>query len=135
MNYTAIRPSLLMMLILATTGCSLAFVKGPPDGHQGMTGFTCTESRAIPIFETIWAALFIGVGIGSMNEPESEAGYDESKHAGTWIGVGMPIGASALVGFHRTSRCRAALEELEVRVPDRVSLPSARYSHRHPLSP
>jgi hypothetical protein len=47
MRRRAIRLGLPVLLILATTGCSFAFVKGPPRGHEEMTGFTCTDSKAI----------------------------------------------------------------------------------------
>jgi hypothetical protein len=53
MTRSAVAFGPLVPLILATTGCSLLFVHGPPDGYQEMESFSCTESRVLPILDVV----------------------------------------------------------------------------------
>jgi hypothetical protein len=126
MTRKASRLALPALLTLATTGCSFAFVKGPPRGHEEMAEFTCTESRAIPIFETIWTGLFVVGGISALADQDEEQGWFEptpEQVATVSLGISVPLGASAIVGFRRVNSCRAAVEELRQRAADSNSTP------------
>jgi hypothetical protein len=107
------RLGLSALLMLVPTGCSLAFVKGPPQGHEQMNEFSCTESRGLPIFEGLWGGVFIAAGA-------SMSGEDAPGYAWTAAGLGATMVISSVVGIVRVDACRAALEELRQRSSDRL---------------
>jgi hypothetical protein len=119
MRRTASRLGLPVLLIVTATGCSFAFVKGPPRGHEEMAGFTCTESRAIPILETIWTSLFVVGGISALADKGEDQGWFEptpEQVAAVSFGISVPLGASAFVGFRRVNDCRDAKRALQERL-------------------
>jgi len=117
MRRTASRLALPVLLILATTGCSFAFAKGPPRGHEEMAEFTCTQDKAIPIVDAIGAGLFAVAGVlFFVGAGQEDDGYFTSEDLSRWgavsLGVSVPLGLSSFVGNRRVNECRAALEEL-----------------------
>jgi hypothetical protein len=122
MKWKAVRLSLPGLLILTSTACSLAFVKGPPDDHQEMEFFQCTESRVLPILDVVGAGTSI---IGAATAEDDPGLFEEdgqlfalSREANIAVNVvlGAAFSASALLGFKRVSACRAATEELRHRL-------------------
>ena len=105
------RVALLGLLLFATTGCSLAFVKGPPTGHQEMTEFTCTDHYFVPIFEGVFGALLLYAGLGSDDEEGLQIGSEA-----LWP-TGALMLTDAAVGALKVNKCRDALEELRHRGP------------------
>ena len=101
-----------LIFALGIGGCSLAFVRGPPEDHATLSEFECTDSRTLPIIEGVWTALFLAAGISELVAPTDEW----SKVSGPAnVGLGVLLGASSYAGFARVSRCRSAIEELRER--------------------
>ena len=114
--------SVAALFVAAFPGCSLIFTKGPqPELHPPPQ---CTESVAAPVVDTVLAALSVTLlGLGIAAEAESSApcaGQFCSLNGvgqGTgWIAIaagaatGILFTTSAVVGYQRTSACRASLE-------------------------
>jgi len=122
------RVTLPALLVFATTGCSFAFVKGPPQGHEQMAEFTCTEDRTIPYVDAIGAGLFVVAGalllVAAEEEEEPETGFasvgpgseDFSRWGAVSLGVSVPVGVSAFVGNRRVNECRVAKRALQERL-------------------
>jgi hypothetical protein len=94
------------------SGCSFLVVSGPPSNHASLASFDCSESNAVPVLDTIWAALN---GIGAI----SAAGDSSNPNQGQIIGVGLSwlaiSGAAAIYGYTKVSQCKAARREREER--------------------
>ena len=116
MRYLAARITFLGLVLLATGGCSLVFVNGPPLGHQRMEDFSCTESRVWPI---------VDIGLGATAAATTRV-QTESPVTGEWeVVVGQTIAfaaavtavyaLSSFVGFKRVSTCRAAKQNIAQR--------------------
>jgi hypothetical protein len=118
MRRTASRLGVPVLLILATTGCSFVFVNGPPRGHEEMAEFTCTENRAMPFIDAIWAGLFVAAGLGALLDPEQEGWGEptsEQLAAASFV-IGVPFGVSAIVGNRRVNECLDAKRALQERL-------------------
>jgi hypothetical protein len=96
---TSIRPACFLVLVLAAnTACGFVLTRGPPEGHEQMDYFNCTESNAGPIIDVVWAGLnLVGAAV-------------ENAGAGVAVGIGWGVvsSAAAIVGFGKTSKCREA---------------------------
>jgi hypothetical protein len=126
--------SLICLAMLASTGCSLAFVNAPPEASlpAGRT-VDCTTSRAAPVADTVGgsAALgFLALGIylaanpcspPAMTMPPPYPGYTAPCESAPNVfmgGLTAAIGGiSAIVyavsawrGYTHTARCRALQE-------------------------
>lgn len=98
------------VLSFGTTGCGFLLTHGPPDDYRERTSFSCTESNGGPIIDVIWAALNLAGAAAVASDPDSYENSDGLIVGGlTWTAVGT---ASAVVGFNKTKRCRAAKREL-----------------------
>lgn len=116
------------MLIAATTpGCSLIFTKGPqPELHPPPE---CTASVAAPVTDTVLATLsvaLLGLGVAGVVDSNSTrpctpnsslcsfGNGTESTFSWGAVVAGAALGAlftaSAVVGYQRTSACRASRE-------------------------
>ena len=116
------------LLVLATTGCSFAFVNGPPRGHEEMAEFTCTEDRTVPFVDAIGAGLFVVAGalllVVAEEDEEPETGFvsvgpdseDYSRWGAISLGISVPVGVSAFVGSRRVNECRDAKRALQERL-------------------
>lgn len=113
------------MACLATTGCSFAFVSGPPAAHRQMPYFECSSSRAAPILDTIWTVLQLGnlAVLASQSDAEFEDNFapnDPPFSRKTNMGLNAAFAAlgaaGAYYGYTKTSECRAAKNELIMRM-------------------
>ncbi|HSD86858.1 MAG TPA: hypothetical protein VLB44_05065 [Kofleriaceae bacterium] len=113
----------LLILALLGSGCSFAFVSGPPANHQRLAYFDCTTSNVVPVLDTIWTAL------QTLNLLTAAASNDQ-KWNDTFNGkppfsrgVAIPLyavaaaagGAGMWFGYTRVSACRSAKGELAMR--------------------
>ena len=113
--------SLACVCLLA--GCSFVFVDGPPARHREMPAFSCTESRLVPVLDTIWTVLQTAnllVAVSTSNEKwDEQFGGDApiSRGASVVLYAGLAaLGAGGMYfGYSRTARCRAAKQELYMR--------------------
>jgi len=107
-------------LLLATGGgaCSYAFVDGPPERHRQLPYFTCTTSKAWPVVDTVLGAAEAveAVGTGIVASRESNAGAGAIVGPVVVGGVAALFIASAVSGYSKTSECREATSELQVRM-------------------
>ena len=107
------------------TGCSFLFVSGPPEHHEQLPYFSCTESRLVPALDTVWTAL------QTLNFIVTTARSDTDWHDnfcdkgdttcsppfGRTTAIPLYIGLAALgaagmyYGFSRTGECREAKAE------------------------
>jgi uncharacterized protein YjdB len=97
---------LLGVAVVANTACGFVLTHGPPEGHEQMDYFSCTESNAGPIIDLVWASLNVtGAAVISAN-PEEYENADAAVAGGLiWGAVST---AAAIVGFNKTSKCREA---------------------------
>ena len=78
-----------------------------------MSGFTCTESITGPILDVVFLGLNTTAGVIMLSDPD-EFG-DSGYILGSTLVWGAILGASAVVGFNKTSKCRDALRDLAER--------------------
>lgn len=101
----------LSALLTGAPGCSIVLVQGPPRGHEQLASVPCTRSNAVPLLDAALAgtSLFVGGVLlaGTGGSTTSWVGSYTVVGAGFAL-EGLAFGASSLIGFHRTSRCRAA---------------------------
>jgi hypothetical protein len=132
------RALLATLLIVAGPGCSLILTKGPePEVHPTPE---CTTSNAAPVADTVLAATSAALAIaaaavaaqpcppGPPFSVDSMCGYQHLAWfpAGGALLTGILFTTSAVVGYHRTSACRASLLEPNGQPPPPpVVLPSA----------
>jgi len=101
----------LSALLAGTAGCSVFLVHGPPRGHEQMTSFSCTRTNGFPLFDAVMAGVSLSVGatLVSATAGDTEGFTRPIAVVGAGLVIeGLAWGGSALVGFSRTSRCRAA---------------------------
>jgi len=101
-------------LSVSGSGCSFAFVNGPPWGHENLQDFGCTESKVLPAVEGVWAGLWgvlAAIAVGSEHHSEAE---QLGQGMTALVGAGFLVlnGASSITGFNRVNSCRAARAEL-----------------------
>jgi hypothetical protein len=106
------------VLIASLSGCSFAFVNGPPPHHEQIPAFDCTESRVAPVLDTVFAALQVlnfALAAGSTDQQWSD---DFNGNPPISRGAAVPLyavltavaTASAVYGYSKTGSCREALE-------------------------
>ncbi|HET9988356.1 MAG TPA: hypothetical protein VFQ65_07545 [Kofleriaceae bacterium] len=61
-----------LTLAVSVTGCSFAFVSGPPAQYRQMPAFECTESRIVPALDTVWTVLQTGNFILTASRSEAQ---------------------------------------------------------------
>ena len=110
--------------VLATSGaCGFLFSKAPPEGHEQLEYFTCTESDAGPIIDIIWGGLNV---LGALTVASDPNAYQDPN---TTIAIGLAWGgvstAAAVTGFNRSKKCRAAKALLAQRQAPNRSTPVA----------
>jgi hypothetical protein len=150
----------LALLLAHTTGCSLVFVKGPPVHPVGPAdaSLACTTSRAAPIADVVAggvaSVLGLGLLVGSGASAScagfgcvgSEAARESARAVGpVLLAAGLVGVLSGVVGFQRTSECRAAgamrlpqaatWRPTQDRLPLRPSEPGAGTDRRLDLRP
>ena len=126
---TALRRVLLLVWLLAGSGCSYAFVRGPPSEPATLDDPRVVErsvpdgtsSNAGPIVDTVVAVPVLGAGVlaivAGAGEKCGSSCYGPSSGATVAIGAALAgLGAlalsSAITGYGRTADCRRAREAL-----------------------
>jgi len=117
--YSAGMRAIALTLAISVTGCSFAFVSGPPANHRQMPAFNCTESRVVPVLDTIWTVLQTSNLI--LAAASSDQKWSDLYNGNPPIsrGAAIPLyavfaalGAAGMYyGYTRTSECRDAKEE------------------------
>jgi hypothetical protein len=93
-------------LLVASSSCGFILTQPPPQNHEQLTYFTCTESNGGPIIDVIWAGLNVLGALRVSGDPNSYNNPGQIEAVGfVW---GIVSGSAAVVGFGKTSRCRAA---------------------------
>jgi Big-like domain-containing protein len=112
-----ITTTLLASLTVAGSGCGFFLTQGPPTAHEMMPSFSCTESNTGPILDVVMAGIYVIATANAASNSSYYYGYGEDRGAVVAAGVGVVgfFGASATVGFHKTSECRGALRQLAAR--------------------
>jgi hypothetical protein len=97
------------------SGCSLAFVNGPPPNHERLPFFDCTTSNVLPTVDLLLA------GAAAVDAVGGTAGASAlSSSRAELIGFaveGAVFAASAIYGYGKTSECKKAQAELFKRTP------------------
>jgi hypothetical protein len=99
---------LLGAALAGVPGCSFLLVRGPSAGDQRTAPVSCTRSNAVPIVDAALGATAIAVGAQLLAAGTSGWTGAYGVVGGGMLAEGAVFAASAIVGFHRTSRCRAA---------------------------
>ena len=101
----------LLALLPTATGCGFVFSHAPPEGHEQLDYFTCTENNAGPIIDVVWASLNVLGALVAAGDPDA---YAEGTVA---IGLswGILSAAAAGVGFNKSKKCKAAKRALAAR--------------------
>jgi len=120
-------PVLLGLAGLASGGCSLLFVDGPPANHQSLPYFDCSSSRLAPVTDLVLAGL---EGIGTFAAYSDGNGLRSDSDVIVPALVAALFAASGVVGLQRVSRCDEAKSLLMMR-----SLESTRRSPPPPFRP
>ncbi len=107
------RPMTISLLALMpfTAGCGFLFSHAPPEDHEQLDYFTCTESNAGPIIDVIWGSLNVLAGLAAAADPEF---YGEGA-AVAYLSWGVLSAAAAGVGFNKSKKCKAAKRALAAR--------------------
>jgi hypothetical protein len=116
-------------LLASTTGCSYAFVRGPPAHVDSEAGAEqqavpeCTTSNAAPILDTVLASTLILLGsatvVGGISTGSCSGACYFNHSEGAFVAVGaglLALGglsiAAATTGYGRTADCRRLQETL-----------------------
>lgn len=95
-----------------TSGCSLAFVDGPPDfipANEPVPPESCTIERALPFLDAVGAGAFLVTALTSSDG-------DNVRFAAVGSGA---LGFSSYTGFRRVKQCRERMfQMLETPSPD-----------------
>jgi len=106
--------SALLGLVVGGSGCSYAFVEGPPPPTERAGLLHCTSNMWAPVVDSAVTGLQ-GVRV-LLAAGASDRDYDMATLSRNWdLGIGVALltafGSSALFGYMRTSECRAAKDE------------------------
>jgi hypothetical protein len=98
------------MAALTASGCSFLFSEGPPADSARRPYFTCAESYAPPIVDTVIAGLTALAVAGAKQTPdETEQAYEQ--RVGGTLGVAVVTGLAAIYGYAVVGSCRDAKEQ------------------------
>lgn len=108
----------LSALLAGTSGCSILLVRGPATGPEPLAGASCTRGNGVPILDAVLAGTSLAVGVtlvaAGTADPEGWTA-PIAVVGGGFVVEALGFGASSLIGFHRTSRCREALGAVPAR--------------------
>ena len=104
--------ALLGSLPMATGACGFIFSHAPPEGHDQMEYFSCTESNAAPIVDVIWGGLNVLAALAAIQGPGPEPVVSRGGYVAFTLSWGLLSGAAASVGFSKSRKCRAAKRAL-----------------------
>lgn len=104
---------ILALLAIGTSGCGFIFVNGPPENHQQMEYFNCTESEVGPTLDGIWAGLNAAGATTAAINPDEYRNHETIIASGvTWT---LVSGAASIVGQNKVNDCRDAKRALAER--------------------
>jgi hypothetical protein len=92
-------------------GCSFAFSQGPPADHRQLLAFGCSSSLAMPITDSVMAALFALATLGAANDEAAPPTAPVAMGA-----MAVAFVASARHGLVRRSACEKAQTDLALRL-------------------
>jgi hypothetical protein len=106
------------VMVASLSGCSFAFVTGPPPHHEELPAFDCTESRVVPVLDTLFAALQIAsfaAAAGTSDQQWSDTfngnpPFSRGAAVPLYIALAALGTFSAYYGYSKTGDCREALE-------------------------
>jgi hypothetical protein len=107
------------VLALFPTGCSFAFVDGPPTTHKQLPYFECTSSNVLPTVDAVLGGIYGIAAVGTLVDAASSSSSSYSDNKGDAILAGAAAAvllASGIYGYQKTSSCREAKEQLMVRL-------------------
>jgi hypothetical protein len=113
-------PLAIAALSTAFSGCSFAFVNGPPPDHRTSPFFTCTSGNGVPMLDTVAATLVLLDAVTFATESGSDGNTTTGSRTGNAIVLGAGaalLAASAAYGYKKTSECREAEVDLVRRTP------------------
>jgi hypothetical protein len=108
-----------VLVLLAAPGCSLLFSQGAPENHRALESFSCGESYAPPIVDTVAAGLLGFEALATASTKSATiaktAADDQPAERHTLnvqIGVQAAFAtvatAAAIYGYHAVGDCREA---------------------------
>lgn len=103
----------LLALIPLTTGCGFIFSHAPPEDHEQLDYFTCTDNNAGPIIDVIWGGLLVINALWAAAEPSAFENSDGAIMVG--LSWGALSGVAAGVGFDKSKKCKVAKRALAAR--------------------
>jgi len=108
----------IMLLPIATVSCGFAFVHGPPAGHRQMDSFHCTRGNAGPIADVALSGVGVGLAVWAAHQGHYDSYYYYVSEgiAAAAIAAAVLYGSSAVVGFLKTKKCRAATQQIGERL-------------------
>ena len=108
---------MLLALVCALSGCSFAFVHGPPANHRQMPFFDCTTSNVLPALDGLLGLVTAGETIDSATSPSSTLSTSPKTAIAIVAAEAVLFAASAAYGFKKTSDCRDAQNAMLLRMP------------------
>jgi hypothetical protein len=114
---------LVWLMAVCSSGCSFAFVNGPPPHHEQLPVFDCTESRVVPVLDTAFAVLEVATFAVAAGSTDQQWSDDFNGHPAINRGPAIPLYAaltalftvSAYYGYSKAGDCRDALEAMRNR--------------------
>jgi hypothetical protein len=110
-------------VVIATSGCWFALVRGPSEYEPPTQKPDCMEVPSIPIIDALASVIFVAAGISAL----ASGGYDGGQSVDIGINVGFPLlvvgaveGVSSVYGFVKVMRCRDAVRDYQARAGTRV---------------
>jgi len=113
MNLRPIVSILIATCTFTQVGCSFLFVQGPPAADEipfrQMDDSFCTESRAAPNADIVFAGAVPLIGLVRLSEPGNSTGLSSTEAAVAVTSVLVLSGVelvSSIWGFYTTGKCR-----------------------------
>jgi hypothetical protein len=107
-----------LLSVVATSGCSLLFVDGPPPERARQQSIKCTDSNFWPVVDVLWAGFQVGRTAFAVSRDDSY--YKDnplSRESDIALGIAF-LGlhtVSSVVGFRAVSQCNEALGDERAR--------------------
>jgi hypothetical protein len=125
------------LLAVSATGCSFAFVDGPPAAHRQLPYFVCTQSNVLPTIDLALGGLAAIQAVSQYPSSSSSTSYSTGSKEEAYIAAGEAaiFAASAIYGYSKTASCREATGEMIKRMPPAPAFapaPAAPYGYPPP---
>jgi len=132
-NATAAAATVALVWASSLAGCSFLFSEGPPTDLPVRATFTCGDSYAPPVVDTVVTGL-LGLDalaqvatknatVASSHDPETTR-HDANVAIGVTAAFTAITAAAAVYGYSSASGCRAAREERDLALARARLLPS-----------